>query len=721
MAVTWDLQLLLVILEVAVGLGMVIFVHELGHFLVAKWCGVKCEKFYLGFDIYGLKLAKFQWGETEYGIGVLPLGGYVKMLGQDDNPARAAQERERSTIHVPSGDLPAEPTSKEQEEAAARLDPRSYLAKSVPQRMAIISAGVIMNVIFACVMAAIAYSIGVRDNACGISAVVPGEAAWRADLRPGDQILGINDSGDRPLRYRDLMTAVALCDLEEGVNFLIQREGVEKPFLVNVRPDPTTNRFRPTIGVLNPLTTQLSSTKATRTGSPAEAAKGFEPGDTIVRVGDVEIKGYADLVAALVRQPDGNLKFTVERTLRPAAEGDDKAADKQARDAEPPKTKRVEIDVAHQPMRTLGLVMKMGKITAVQANSPAAAEGLREGDFITAIDGQPPGDPLRLPDVMRRRAGETITVGIRRQGKAGEEETLEKRITLRKPDWDSGEGTLVAPGSPVGVPALGITYKVLNIVDTAEKDSPAGRAKLTVDGKPAKVALFAPGDEIVKARVELPEKSADTDDETWPVLTEEDRTIEFGEAEPNWPHFMSQLQWMPAGTKATLTLADGRTTTIEPVSAEDWNFSDRGLIMAPEYTTTRADSIGQAIALGGREAIDAVLHVYLFLRGLGTGQISVKSLGGPVTIAGAAGSAAYDSVSQLLIFLTLLSANLAVVNFLPIPLLDGGHMVFLALEGIMRRPVSERVQIAFHYVGFVFIISLMLFVLGLDFNVIPRR
>ena len=95
-------------------------------------------------------------------------------------------------------------------------------------------------------------------------------------------------------------------------------------------------------------------------------------------------------------------------------------------------------------------------------------------------------------------------------------------------------------------------------------------------------------------------------------------------------------------------------------------------------------------------------------------------LGGPKTIAEAAGSAAFEGVSQLLIFLTLLSANLAVVNFLPIPLLDGGHMVFLILEGIMRRPVSEKVVVAFHYLGFVFILSLMLFVLGLDFHIIPR-
>ena len=74
----------------------------------------------------------------------------------------------------------------------------------------------------------------------------------------------------------------------------------------------------------------------------------------------------------------------------------------------------------------------------------------------------------------------------------------------------------------------------------------------------------------------------------------------------------------------------------------------------------------------------------------------------------------------MLLFLTLLSANLAVVNFLPIPLLDGGHMVFLILEGILRRPVSDKIVVAFHYLGFIFIISLMLFVLGLDFGVIPR-
>ena len=80
-----------------------IFVHELGHFAVAKMCGVKVDKFFIGFDIGGLKLCSFRWGETLYGIGILPLGGYVKMLGQEDNPAQLRKEMERARQEAASG------------------------------------------------------------------------------------------------------------------------------------------------------------------------------------------------------------------------------------------------------------------------------------------------------------------------------------------------------------------------------------------------------------------------------------------------------------------------------------------------------------------------------------------------------------------------------------------------------------------------------------------
>ena len=95
-------------------------------------------------------------------------------------------------------------------------------------------------------------------------------------------------------------------------------------------------------------------------------------------------------------------------------------------------------------------------------------------------------------------------------------------------------------------------------------------------------------------------------------------------------------------------------------------------------------------------------------------QISPKALSGPLRIVEVAKVSAYRGIDDLLIFLTLLSANLAVINFLPIPLLDGGHMVFLAYEGIRGKPVSERRQIQFTVAGLVFILGLMVFVLGLD-------
>ncbi len=154
---------------------------------------------------------------------------------------------------------------------------------------------------------------------------------------------------------------------------------------------------------------------------------------------------------------------------------------------------------------------------------------------------------------------------------------------------------------------------------------------------------------------------------------------------------------------------------MEPIAASDWFNPDRGFDLMPDLLEIRADSFGQAIVMGIGEARYSVTQVYRFLRRLGT-QISVKGLGGPVAIAQQAGAAASQGLAELLLFLTMLSANLAVINFLPIPILDGGHMVFLILEGVLKRPVNERVVIAFHYAGFLFIISLMIFVLGLDLS-----
>lgn len=680
----------LLILEVLVGLGFVIFVHELGHFAVAKMCGVKCEKFYLGFDIYGLRLCRFQWGETEYGIGILPLGGYVKMLGQDDNPARAAEERARATIDEPAASPgPAAPP---------QLDPRSYIAKSVPQRMAIISAGVIMNMIFAVLMASMAFALGVMENPCAISGVLPGEAAWKADMRPGDQIVKIGDeakSGN--LRFQDLKLAVMFSDPEHGVRLKIKRDGVAEPFWITVKPNNANKeRLAPTIGVAPSCTTQLDEEHPVRPGSVAAADDKLKGNDTIVAVNGVPVSDYTGLMAELAKHPDQTLTLAVERQA--------------AKD----RTENVSVKLSPQPYRMLGLRMSYGVISAVQDNSPAAKAGFQAGDILEKIEGQPPLDPLALPDQLRELAGKTVEISVRRDTPGGQPLTVTKNVTLRESTWYDEPW---APGAAMSAPSLGIAYKVLNVVHAAEPDSPAAKAELENNGKPAEAPHFVQGDAIVKAEF-LPGTAKPAKDSDKINLPD---PIEFSDEKPNWPYFSYALQVVPPGTRVRLTLIDGRTAVLEPTDSTDLFNPDRGLINRYATTRFRTETVAASLGTGFRETIDASAMIYRFLSALITGRVSAKSVQGPVGIFDMARQAASVGPAQFLLFLTMLSANLAVINFLPIPLLDGGHMVFLVLEGILRRPVSERVVVAFHYLGFVFLISLMLFVLGLDLHLIPRH
>src|SRR4029078_5184637 len=219
-----------IILKVAVGLGAVIFVHELGHFLVALACGVKVEKFMIGFDIGGYKVS-WRRGETEYGIGILPLGGYVKMLGQGDDPAHIKEQMQKSQVDVHNAD--AKPI-KGPDGETYYVNRRSYLAKSVPQRMAIISAGVVMTVIFAFIFAVIAYGMGVPYEPAVVSEVVPGSPAIHADIRPGDEIVKIGNQVDPT--FLQIRSGVTLGDLEKGIECQIRRASDGKVVDVTLKP-----------------------------------------------------------------------------------------------------------------------------------------------------------------------------------------------------------------------------------------------------------------------------------------------------------------------------------------------------------------------------------------------------------------------------------------------------------------------------------------------------
>src|SRR4029079_7523448 len=256
------LSMIGIVLKVAIGLGAVIFVHELGHFLVAKACGVKCEKFMIGFDIAGYRIAR-QWGETLYGIGILPLGGYVKMLGQDDDPAHIAEQMKQSQIDANSPNA-VQITGPGGEKYF--VDRRSYLAKSVPQRMAIISAGVVMNVIFAFIFATVAYGMGVPYQPSIISEVMPGSPAWKEGLEPGDEIIKLG-SRENP-SFVQLKGSVTLGDGEKGIPAVIRRAVDGNGVDTVLRTDRGRGRFQ-TIGILAARSLTLLKEAPTLDDSPA--------------------------------------------------------------------------------------------------------------------------------------------------------------------------------------------------------------------------------------------------------------------------------------------------------------------------------------------------------------------------------------------------------------------------------------------------------------------
>jgi len=673
-----------IVAAVAGGIGMVIFVHELGHFAVAKWCGVKCEKFYLGFDIGGWKLFKFQRGETEYGIGILPLGGYVKMLGQEDNPQRMQEEFERSKIR-PDGGGADEPNDDGEEFV---LDPRSYLAKSVPQRMAIISAGVIMNVIFCFVVSAIAYGLGVEQTACVVGSTMPGGAAWKSgNLLPGDEIIQIGPVKD-PV-WRELQRNVLVGDdLDRGVPFVIRRPGVKEPIAVSIVPSRT--RGARLVGLSSGHTNTLSKPPVAAHSPLARLENGFKPGDVVMAINGRPVKTFSELDRTLYEHPEA-ISVTVKRTVT----GDAGPSGEPA----PIKIEELTVEVPAMPMRTMGIAMELGAVAAIQEGSPAAKADIRAGDKLKLIDGEAPGDPLRLADKLAVRAGTTIALEIERDGA-----TMTKEVVLR--EYFGGAPQLIG-NDPLDVPSLGVAIVVENLVAAVEPGGPADKAGVK------------PGDEIVKVELVPPDAEQQERDGIKPP--QEPKELPFDPLKNrNWLAMFEVLQTKQPGTKAELTCKDGRKMIIEPRPVDDWLNADRHFIFEPVIVLQKAENVGQAVHLGLRETEFSLSLVYRILRKVFSGDVSPKSFGGPIEIARQAGGAASAGLSPFLIFLGMLSANLAVINFLPIPLLDGGHMVFLMLEGIRRKPANEKLVTWCQFAGLFLLLSLMAFVIMLDLGVIPR-
>ncbi|SMO35826.1 RIP metalloprotease RseP [Gracilimonas mengyeensis] len=275
----WFLNLLNTLLIFGGALMLLVFVHELGHFLAAKLFGMRVERFSIGFPprVWG-----FQKGETDYCIGATPLGGYVKISGMIDESL--------DTDH-----LEKEP------------EPWEFRSKPVWQRIITITAGVIFNMILAVMIYfGMTYTQG--------KAVLPIEETegiyvpetsllHEVGFQTGDKIVGVN--GERATYFNDLVSLSNLTS--DNLNYTVIRDGNE----VNIPVSPNYLDSLKTRGFISPEYTYPSTISSVQAGSPAASA-GLEAGDKFISANGNSVKYWVQLVD-IIQNAEGAIDFGIQR------------------------------------------------------------------------------------------------------------------------------------------------------------------------------------------------------------------------------------------------------------------------------------------------------------------------------------------------------------------------------------------------------------------------
>lgn len=263
-------------------LGVLVFVHELGHFWIAKLCGVKVLKFSLGF---GPKLVAKQWGETEYLVCAIPLGGYVQMLGEGGGEQGEA----------------AELTDEERK--------RSFADMPVSKRLAIVSAGPIMNLLLPFLILPISFMIGVQmptyieQQPC-IGYVAPESNAAAAGFVAGDCVVTLNQQS--VTTWNDTQKAFVSA-AGEPLDFQVDRNGELLKLVI-----PEDNKSLEGMEALGLLPFQAAQVGGLADNMPAKVA-GIREGDLILQIGDQQINSWYDLRTVIQAVGGSSVPILLER------------------------------------------------------------------------------------------------------------------------------------------------------------------------------------------------------------------------------------------------------------------------------------------------------------------------------------------------------------------------------------------------------------------------
>jgi regulator of sigma E protease len=761
---------------VVLGLGFVIFIHELGHFLAAKWCDVHVKTFSLGFGP-AFPGCSFRRGETMYKIAMIPLGGYVSMVGEGT------------------------------EEGEDEDYPRSFKNKTVGQRMVIISAGVVMNILFGCLAFIGVYRYaGVESPVGVVAAVEPASPAWQKGVRSGSTIEQVGHVHNPS--FDNLRQTVAISRKGATIPFVFMpRPGEGERLETGLEPRRDANDQVPVIGVSSSSRLQLIAAKHSKDrevpvlySSPAADARviPLHPGDVVLKATDPsrnneltelthDLKARTFDVVELCQRLRklGRAALVLEVSRAGAAAGappekltlpadgfefDDAIVGTTDPDTpnEPWRVKPLPLDptdsskqsydyfafqarmrqLAGKPVviqvsrskaapgaapesilvppafhLTFGARMNMGEVAGVRDNSPAAAAGVRPGDVLSSVvmihedktervftDAE---DPVRLPFELAREAAKTpgrkmVRLTVLRPNPTTHK--ADEKLPLDPVAWDGSWDANVEepryPSSPMSIPQLGLAYRVDSTVVEVAENSPAAKAGLKAN------------DTVEEIRFREAGKKRD-EELTWGRWFKLEATRENDrKAFDEWAHVAWVLQ-VASYPQVQVRVRRGGDLLEEPlemtaVPDDTWPLADRGLELAMDTRLQKADSLSEALVLGVDKTYSSVMTIYAFLQRMIERRIPANSVGGPILIAQQAFVHAGMDFSSFVLFLAMISVNLAVVNFLPIPILDGGHMVFLIYEKLRGRPPSEAVRTGATYVGLALLLSLMVFVFYTD-------
>ncbi|MCB1055127.1 MAG: RIP metalloprotease RseP [Acidobacteria bacterium] len=271
----WTSSVVTNVLSLVVVLGVVIFVHEAGHLLVAKLFGVRVETFSLGF---GRRLWGFKRGGTDYRVSLIPLGGYVKM----------------------SGELPGEGSS----------DPADFTNKPRWQRFLVYLAGPAMNAVLSVTLIALVFMWGISVPAtqalpARVGLVQEGSSAAAAGIVPGDRIVEVD--GD-PMAQWDDVQVLLMTAARDRVKLLIERG--EQQFTATVTPQPIPETsLRDTAGI---FPEQRLNVTFVESGSPAAAA-GFKSGDRLEATDGIPVTSPQKFIEYVSQHPGQPIKVSVLR------------------------------------------------------------------------------------------------------------------------------------------------------------------------------------------------------------------------------------------------------------------------------------------------------------------------------------------------------------------------------------------------------------------------